>query len=44
VEYVTFIYRDEELAKQQTSMKLLLASCLAGSSFFNPEDGGNMFL
>jgi hypothetical protein len=44
VEHVISILRAEELAKQQTSMKLLLASCIAGSLFFNPEDGGDMFL
>jgi hypothetical protein len=44
VEYITSIYGVEELANKQTSMKLLLASCLAGNLFFNPENGGNMFL
>jgi hypothetical protein len=36
VEHITYIFRVEEQAKQETSMKLGL--------LFHPEDGSDMFL
>jgi hypothetical protein len=45
---ISSIFRVEELGKQGTSMKALLATCLdAGllfELFFGPEEGGDKFL
>jgi hypothetical protein len=41
-EHVAYIFMVKEQAKQETSMKEVASR--ASSLFFDPEDGGDMFL